>query len=225
MRDVPKPMVAVAGRPFLEHTLARLRDCGARRVVLCVGYLGEQIVSALGDGRRLGLEIAYSWDPPGLAGTAGAVRGALGSLGDDFLVMYGDTFLRVDYGEVVAAHRRAGLPAMMTVLRNDGRWEPSNVVYADGLVTAYDKRDRPADARWIDYGLLCMRASVFEEHRDEADLSGMQRLLAARGQMGGFPVTRRFIEIGTPASLAAADALLSRHAGRRALRERARGRL
>lgn len=214
VKAVPKPMVPVAGRPFVEYTLDRLRRCGASRVVLCVGYLGQEIVDALGDGDRFGLDIRYAWDPPDLAGTAGAVRGALDLLGDEFLVMYGDTFLRVDYPDLVEAHRRSGMPATMTVLRNAGRWEPSNAAYSDGRVTAYDKRTPPVGAAWIDYGLLSMSARVFEE-TDEADLSEIQRTLAARGLMGGYPVTRRFVEIGTPASLAAAEELFARYVARR----------
>jgi N-acetyl-alpha-D-muramate 1-phosphate uridylyltransferase len=216
-------LVPVAGRPFIEYTLERLREYGARRVVLCIGYLGEVIVDALADGRRFGLDITYVWDPPGLAGTAGAVRGALKALGDEFLVMYGDTFLRVDYGEVAAAHRRSGMAATMTVLKNDSRWEPSNVTYTDGRVTGYDKLNPPAGARWIDYGLLCMSAGAVSE-TDESDLSEIQRSLAASGEMAGVVVTRRFIEIGTPASLASADALFARYSARHAVRERARER-
>ena len=217
MRDTPKPLIPVAGRPFLEYGLVRLRDTGARRVVLCVGYLGERVRDAFGDGSALGLEIAYAWDPPALAGTAGAVRGALPLLGEEFVVMYGDTFLRVDLPDLVAAHRESGLPATMTVLRNDDRWEPSNVVYRDGRVRAYDKRSRPPGACWIDYGMLVMRAEALAEG-DEPDLSEIQRSLAARGRMGGHPVARRFVEIGTPESLRAAEALFTRWCARRRLR-------
>jgi NDP-sugar pyrophosphorylase family protein len=209
--DVPKPLVSVAGRPFLEHQIELLRSNGANAVVLCVGHMGDRIEAALGDGSRLGVSIVYAYDPPGLAGTAGAVRAALPLLGGEFLVMYGDTYLRVDYGHVVAARRRAGTPALMTVLRNDDRWEPSNVVYARGMVAAYDKRSPPPGARWIDYGLMAMTPEAVDG-TGPPDLSDVQRDLAARGLMAGYPVRRRFYDIGTPEALASTDRFLRRRA-------------
>ena len=117
-RDTPKPLLEVAGRPFLLHQLALLADHGAREVVVCVGYRGEQIVEVIG-GERFGLRVRYSHDAPELDGTLGAVRRALPLLGDRFLVLYGDTYLRVAYEAVDAAWRASGLPAVMTVLRNE----------------------------------------------------------------------------------------------------------
>lgn len=210
-REVPKPLVPVAGRPFLEHQIELLRSNGANALVLCVGHLGELIEAALGDGARLGVSISYAHDPPGLAGTAGAVRAALPLLGDEFLLMYGDTYLRVDYRDVAAARRRAGTPALMTVLRNDDRWEPSNAVYARGMVAAYDKRRPPAGAHWIDYGLLAMTPEALAI-TDSPDLSDVQRDLAARGRMAGYPARRRFYDIGTPEALALTDRFLGRQA-------------
>ena len=148
-------MVPVAGRPFLEHVIDRLARHGATRVVICRGHLGEAIEAGLGDGSRFGLSIAYSDEGPDPIGTAGALRRALPLLGERFLVMYGDTYLRVDYARGRRpATQRSGRAGLMTVLRNRGRWGPSNVVYARGRVRAYDKRTPPPGAEWIDYGLL-----------------------------------------------------------------------
>ena len=108
--DTPKPLLEVAGAPFLRHQLRLLKAHGARRVVLCVGYLGERIEAALGDGADEGLELRYAYDGPDLRGTAGAIRGALDQLGDAFLVLYGDTYLRIDYTAVQATFAASGLP-------------------------------------------------------------------------------------------------------------------
>jgi NDP-sugar pyrophosphorylase family protein len=209
VRDTPKPLVEVAGRPFIEHQLALLRRHGARRVVICVGYLGERIEERVGDGRRLGLEIVHRHDPPGLAGTAGAVRAVLGDLGDRFHVLYGDTYLRIDYAAVEAAARASGRPALMTVLENAGRWDRSNVLFRDGQVVVYDKHHLTPEMRWIDYGLSVLTADALERGGPHADLADVMRELARQGLLAGYEATERFYEIGTPESLAEAEAFLA----------------
>src|SRR5439155_25658197 len=138
VNDVPKPLLEVGGEPFLLHQLKLLARHGAGQVVLCVGYLGERIRERIGS-RRFGLRIEYSFDAPGLDGTLGAIRRARDLLGDRFLVLYGDTYLRLDYCDAAAAWRRSGCLGLMVVLRNDGPWDQSNTVYADGRVIAHDK--------------------------------------------------------------------------------------
>lgn len=209
---VPKPLVRVAGRPFIEHQLELLRRYGARRIVVCTGYLGDQLEEVLGDGSRFGLELSYSRDEDEPAGTAGAIRLALNLLGPEFLVLYGDTYLRIDYGEVARRFRSAGRPGLMTVLRNRGRWGPSNAVLAGGLVVAYDKEAPPAGAEWIDYGLLAFRRAVFLELA-ASDLSDMTHELALRGELAGYAASKRFYEIGTPQGLSETERFLARQAG------------
>jgi NDP-sugar pyrophosphorylase family protein len=206
--DTPKPLLQVAGEPFLMHQLRLLSSHGAGEVVLCVGYRGEQIQSRIGE-RRFGIVIRYSFDAPGLDGTLGAIRRALPLLGERFLVLYGDTYLRVDYTAVARSWRESRLPAVMTVLRNEGRWDTSNVVYRDGMVVRYDKRAHDPEMRWIDYGLGGLTARALERApATEGDLAVLYERLAAKGELLGFEASERFYEIGTPAALAETDAFL-----------------
>jgi NDP-sugar pyrophosphorylase family protein len=208
VRDTPKPLLPVAGRPFLDWQLELLAASGVRRAVLCVGYLGERIEAEIG-ARRHGIEVLYRYDPPQLAGTAGAIRGALDLLGDAFAVLYGDTYLRIDYADVWARFVASGQPALMTVLRNEGAWDTSNVVLGeDGTILVYDKQQRLPEMRWIDYGLGCLRADALDELPDEPDLSGIYRLLAQQGRLAGYEATERFYEIGTPESLAETESFM-----------------
>ena len=207
--SIPKPMVTVAGRPFVEHQLELLRRHGARRVVMCLGYLGHVVEEALGDGSRFGLQIRYSHDGPAPAGTAGAVRRALPLLDDVFMVLYGDTYLRIDYGDVGRMFRQSQCPALMTVLRNRGQFAPSNAVFSGGRVLAYDKRSPPPGAEWIDYGLSVFDRSVFDR-RPYADLADLTRDLASARLLAGYEATERFYEIGTPEALAQTEAFLCR---------------
>jgi NDP-sugar pyrophosphorylase family protein len=212
VRDTPKPLLEVAGEPFLVHQLRLLAAYGARDVVLCVGYRGEQIASRIGS-ERFGARVQYSFDAPGLDGTLGAIRRAQALLGERFLVLYGDTYLRIDYADVARVWRDSELPAVMCVLRNEGRWDTSNVIYRDGRVLSYDKRSPTPDMQWIDYGLGGLTADALAlADREESDLADLYRRLATHGRLCGYEATERFYEIGTPAGLAEADAFLRRAA-------------
>lgn len=214
VRAVPKPLIEVAGAPFLFHQLRLLARHGATRAVLCVGYLGEQIEDRVGP-ERFGVAIRYSYDGAELDGTLGAIRRALPLLGERFLVLYGDTYLRLDYAAAAAAWESAGLPAMMTVLRNDGRWEASNALYAEGRVRHYDKRSPTAEMNWIDYGLGGLLAeAIAHADPDESDLSALYSVVAERGLLFGYEVAERFHDIGTPEALAETDSFLRAESAR-----------
>jgi NDP-sugar pyrophosphorylase family protein len=208
VRETPKPLLEVAGQPFLLHQLALLADHGARDVVVCVGYRGDQIARVIGES-RFGLRLRYSFDAPELDGTLGAIRRALPLLGERFLVLYGDTYLRIAYDAVDEAWRESELPGLMAVLRNKGRWDTSNVVFGDGRVDRYDKRNPSPEMEWIDYGLGGLEAGVVDAAgADERDLAALYSVLAERGQLFGYEATERFYEIGTPAALAETDSFL-----------------
>lgn len=204
--DTPKPLVEVAGRPFVLHQLELLARHGVRRVVLCVGYLGEKIEEAVGH-QRYDIAISFSYDQPGLDGTLGAIRRALPLLGERFLFLYGDTYLRIDYAGAAVRWASSGLPAMMSVLRNDGRWERSNAVLEDDLVVRYDKASPTPDMEWIDYGLGGLTPGAIDLVDDSvSDLSGLQRELASRRLLFGVEADNRFYDIGTPEKLAETEA-------------------
>jgi NDP-sugar pyrophosphorylase family protein len=217
--DVPKPLLEVAGEPFLFHQLRLLARHGARRVVLCVGYLGERIHECVGS-RRFGLRIEYSFDAPGLDGTLGAIRRARHLLGDRFLVLYGDTYLRLDYGAAVNGWESSRCLGLMVVLRNDGRWDQSNTVYEKGRVLVHDKSSPRPEMRWIDYGLGGLEARALEHVRaSERDLSSLYRRLAELGELCGYEARKRFYEIGRPESFAETDAFLRRVSTSRSVRQ------
>jgi NDP-sugar pyrophosphorylase family protein len=210
VRETPKPLLEVAGEPFVFHQLRLLARHGADRVTICTGYLGEQVVERIGD-RRFGIAISYSDDGSELIGTLGAVRKAAPTLGPRFLVLYGDTYLRIDYRDAAEAWERSGLPGMMTVLRNDGRWDVSNVDFDGERVTRYDKRHPLPAMRWIDYGLGGLEPRGLDVVGPEvADLADLYSELARRGALFGFAATERFYEIGTPEALAETSAFLGR---------------
>jgi NDP-sugar pyrophosphorylase family protein len=207
---IPKSLVTVAGRPFLAHQIELLRSKGLTRLVLCVGFLGEMIQREFGDGSEYGVSLEYSFDGPHLLGTGGAVRKALPMLGPRFFVLYGDSYLPIDYSAVAEGFTASGRPALMTVYANAGRYDTSNVWFENGEIKVYDKRNLRPEMRYIDYGLSVFNAAVFEAMSADAqfDLADVLRDLAARGELAGYEVASRFYEIGSPAGLAELDALL-----------------
>ena len=208
--DTPKPLLEVAGEPFLMHQLRLLASHGIREAVLCVGYRGEQIEQRIGS-ERFAIDIRYSFDAvPGKDGTLGAIRRARALLGERFLVLYGDTYLRIDYREVARRWVASGLPAVMTVLRNEGRWDTSNAIYRDGRVTHYDKRSPTPAMRWIDYGLGGLTVAALDRESASDDLSTLYGALAQRGELLGFEAGSRFYEIGTPGALGETAAFLAK---------------
>jgi NDP-sugar pyrophosphorylase family protein len=207
---IPKSLVSVAGRPFLAHQLELLHARGIRRAVLCLGHLGEMIQSEFGDGRAFGVRLDYSFDGPKLLGTGGAIRQALPLLGHEFFVLYGDSYLPVEYLPIAEFFRHSGKLGCMTVYRNEGRYDTSNVVFHDGEIAVYDKKNRPPEMRHIDYGLSLFQASVFAAGSADRpfDLAEVMGRLVREKQLAGYEVRERFYEIGSPAGLAELETLL-----------------
>jgi len=207
---IPKGLLNVAGEPFLVHQLRLLHSHGFRKIVLCVGYLGEAIEAKLGDGIDLGVHIAYSFDGPTLLGTGGALKRALPKLGERFLVVYGDSYMPLNYSEVVKAFVLSGNSALMTVFKNDSRWDTSNVYFETGKIRRYDKKIRTPEMRHIDYGVAVLNAAVLTPYADNSafDLGDVYSRLVSEKQLAAYEAKQRFYEIGSPQGLAELDSLL-----------------
>ena len=203
-KTIPKALVPVAGRPFVLWQLEYLRDQGVSRVVLCTGYRSTQIEQIVGDGSQFGVAVEYSDDGTTLLGTGGALGQALPLLGPEFFVLYGDSFLPVSFSTVEQAYYDSDLPGLMTVYRNEGEWDTSNVVFNNGQVLEYNKTKPRHDMAYIDYGLGVLSKSVVEHYCQEIvfDLAMVYAALANAGQLAGFEVFERFYEIGSPDGLA-----------------------
>jgi NDP-sugar pyrophosphorylase family protein len=208
---VPKALLSVAGRPFIFHQLDLLKGAGFDRVVLCVGHLAGQIEAAVGDGRAWGLAIEYSFDGPDLLGTGGCIRQALPLLGAEFFVAYGDSYGPCSFSDIEGAYRAAAQPALMTVLRNDGRWDKSNVLFEEGQLIEYDKRSQRLDMKHIDFGVSILCRDIFGPYGGSKafDLADLYRGLSLTGRLAAFEVATRFYEIGSLSGLEDTDAYLT----------------
>ena len=207
---IPKLLVDVAGEPFFSHQLRLLRGAGLTRIVLCAGHLGEMIAARFGDGAEWGVHIDYSFDGPRLLGTGGALIRARPLLGEAFYVLYGDSYLPVDYRDVGRAFLASRQPGLMTVYENHGCFDTSNVWFADGRIRVYSKKDRIPEMHHIDYGLGLLEASALDgwPENEVVDLADIYGRLVARSELAGYEMKERFYEIGSPAGLKELDALL-----------------
>jgi NDP-sugar pyrophosphorylase family protein len=217
---LPKALIPVAGAPFAHHQISLLARSGVERIVYCLGHLGHLVEEFVGDGSRWGVEISYVSDGERLRGTGGAIQMALdaGVLEPAFLVLYGDSFLPIDYRAVWTSFQQGKSPALMTVFRNEGRWDTSNVLYAEGRVLLYDKRRRDARAAQmvhIDYGLSVLTREVVAldiPRGQPSDLADLFHVLSVRADLAGYEVFSRFYEIGSPEGLRDLEEHLSRGA-------------
>jgi N-acetyl-alpha-D-muramate 1-phosphate uridylyltransferase len=203
---VPKSMLEVAGRPFVDWQLDLLARSGIRDVVLCIAHLGDLIRAHVGDGGRHGVTVRYAVEEPGrLLGTAGALRAALPLLASRFLVTYGDSYLRFDYGEPLRMlEGHADCDGVMAIYPNAGQLEPSNVATDGEWVLRYRKNDGGPEIDHIDYGATALRREVVEALPPGVAL-GLDRVqegLASRGRLRALVVHDRFFEIGSPAGRA-----------------------
>ena len=197
----PKTLLPVLGQPFAWYQMQWLAGQGVDEVVYCIGHQGDQIKSFWDTRLSPVQSVRFVDEGPFLRGTAGALRLAFdrGLLDPVFLVLYGDSFLPIEFAPVWSAFEASELPALMTVLRNDGRWDASNVIYDGGRVLLYDKSPN-AQMRYIDYGLSVFRREIVASVQ-QADLAAVFHDLSLRGELAGFEVRKRFYEIGSPSGL------------------------
>lgn len=199
--QVPKSLLHVQGRPFVDWQLDRFTASGARSVILCVGHLGEQIETHVKRGLDRGLVVGYSYDGPELVGTGGALRRAFARLEDEFVLTYGDSYLPFDYAAPLhdlRAHPEA--LATMSVYRNRGQLGPSNVALDGEWVAKYEKGSADPELDCIDYGAIALRRSILEGIEDGAvwGVEALFRKLARKRQLRAFVAPERFYEVGSP---------------------------
>jgi N-acetyl-alpha-D-muramate 1-phosphate uridylyltransferase len=202
-KEIPKALLELAGKPFIFHQLEMLKANGATHIVICVGYLGYMLEDYIRIGNDLGLTIDFSFDGNELLGTAGAIKKALPLLGNSFAVMYGDSYLTANFYPIAEFFAKSNKKGLMTVFKNEGKWDVSNIVYTDGKIIKYDKKHITPEMKYIDYGLLFFKPEAFIKITDRQiyDLADLCIDLINEDQMVGYEVKQRFYEIGSFAGL------------------------
>jgi len=209
-QEIPKSLIEVAGVPFICHQLEYLRNHGINSVVLCIGFLGEMIQEVVGNGSRWDMHVSYSPDGPSLLGTGGALRQALPLLGEHFFILYGDSYLPIDFSDVEKTYVASGKKGLMTVLKNQNRWDKSNVEFDAGQITEYNKTVIRPQMHYIDYGLGILQSTVLQAYPagQSLDLSKVYNDLSLAEGLAGYEVFERFYEIGSHQGIADTQAYL-----------------
>jgi len=201
--EVPKALIPIGGKPFLHHQIELVKRSGIRDIVLCVGHLADMVKDYFGDGRWLGVRIRYSEEEGHLLGTAGAIKNAEPLLGDSFFLMYGDSYLMIDYHEIMRYFRRFDRLGLMVVWKNVDRFDRSNVMIEGNLVTAYNKDQKSSNMDYVNYGLSVLRkeALTFMPAGRPFSQEEFYQILIDQRELLAFEVEQRFYEIGSPKGL------------------------
>jgi NDP-sugar pyrophosphorylase family protein len=210
--NIPKALLPVNGKPFIDLQLELLRNNGINRVVLCLGYLGEQIEQYV-NSTDYEMDIAFSYDGDSPLGTGGAVRKAAKITGKAFFVLYGDSYLEINYADVQQAWENSGKSALMTVYRNENHWDTSNVLFEGNRIVHYSKTERTAAMQHIDYGLGILQEDIFNGYGEHFDLADVYANLAECGELSGYEAQNRFYEIGSPGGLTELEEHLKKEIG------------
>ncbi|MCG3203445.1 MAG: D-glycero-alpha-D-manno-heptose 1-phosphate guanylyltransferase [Elusimicrobia bacterium] len=197
-RKFPKSLVPVLGRPFLFHQIELLKRKSIKRIIFCLGYKSELILKTLNEDRS-GLSFDFVFDGRHALGTGGAVRKATELISGDFFVLYGDSYLDIDYQAVQKIYERVGKQGLMVLYKNKNQIERSNVVFKNGLVTEYDKRKTSSRMEYIDYGLSVLNKKAMKGFLPgkKFDLSEIFSRLITKRQLAGTVVRKRFYEVGS----------------------------
>lgn len=197
--NIPKAMVPVDGKPFVEYQIELLEKVGIKDIILCIGYKGHMIKEHFKDGSGLGVKIRYS-EEESLLGTGGAIRNAINLLNDKFFILYGDAYLNIDYKKIIDYVESLNCPALLSVYKNEGNFDTSNVSFIDNKHVLYDKESPQEDMKYIDYGMSVLTKKVIEEYIPEGevyDLANCYNQLSKEKLLVGYEVKERFYEIGS----------------------------
>jgi MurNAc alpha-1-phosphate uridylyltransferase len=197
--NIPKSMIEISGKPFLHWQVNLLKKSGVKNIVFCTSYKSETIEEYFGNGSRYGVSIKYSHDGKKQLGTGGAIVNALPMLGEMFMVLYGDSYLPINYSLAEECFLKSKKPALMTIYENKNQYDVSNVIFKEGILKKYSKNEKLPEMNYIDFGLSFFKSTILSKycHIRTFDLSIVFKDLSEKGLLAGFPVYSRFYEVGS----------------------------
>lgn len=197
--NLPKSLVPINGTPFIDLQLKLLSDAGFREIKLLLGHMGEKIESHVGSGEKFGVSVTYAHDGVSQLGTGGAVYQALPTLDDTFCVLYGDSYLEMDFVEAIHKFQKSKSLGLMSIFKNSNQNHQNNVDFDGHKIVKYSKSNPPVGADYIDHGFSILRKESFIAFgkSSQFDLSSVFEKLANDGQLEAYESQETFYEIGS----------------------------
>lgn len=197
--EIPKSLIEINGKPFVIRQFEILKKNEIKKAVLCLGHLGDMVEKYLSESVYIkkNFEVSYAYDPEISPGTGGAVLNALPHLPEKFWIMYGDSYLDINFKEISEYFESLNKYGLMTVFRNNNLFDRSNLIFKNSSILKYDKINYTDDMNYIDYGLGIINKSAFKDFSGSFDLSEVYKRLLINNELAGFEVKKRFYEIGS----------------------------
>lgn len=197
--NIPKSLLDISGKPFISYQLDYIKSQKIKNVVICSGFLGNKIKNFIGDGLQYNLSIKYSFDGETLLGTGGALKKAINLLPNNFFVIYGDSFLPINFEEIKKFYFDNKIENLITIYKNNNRFDKSNIFFKDNRIVNYDKIKNFQDMQYIDYGLSILSKSSLQKYHNKKkfDLGDLFKSLSVENKLYGLEVFKRFYEIGS----------------------------
>ena len=201
--NITKPMVEVGGKPFVEYLILLLKENGIKSILFLAGYLGNKIEDYFCDGSKWRVKIDYSFEEKPI-GTGGAVRLAKGKLEKNFFLLFGDSYLAIDYRGMAKEYMGSKRKAMLAIYDNSNETDvPFNVMIdkSKEIVTVYNKRkDNPPSFKYCDAGVIAVDRQVVDLIEEKKFISFEEaiypRIISEEG-LGYYMAECRFYDIGT----------------------------
>lgn len=202
-KNKPKSMMDINGKPFLEYQIDNIKKYDIKDIVLCVGHLSEQIIDYFGNGEKFNVNIKYSHDGEKPLGPIGALKKAEPLLKKDFFIMYGDSYLSVNFKDVYNFYKKYDKAACMVVYKNKDKYDKSNLIIKDNLVLGYGDKQRTKDMVYIDYGASLLSKKTLYNLKDDTFYStgDFFSKLIKNHELLAYEVKTRFYHIGNPEAL------------------------
>lgn len=196
---IPKSLIDINGKPFIIRQFEILEKNEIKKVVLCLSHLGDVVEKYLSESEYIkkNFEVSYAYDTEISAGTGGAVLNALPLLPEIFWIMYGDSYLDINFRKISEYFKSLNQFGLMTVFKNNNLFDRSNVVFKNSSILKYDKINFTDGMNFIDYGLGIFNKSAFKDFSGRFDLSEVYQKLLINKELAGYEVNKRFYEIGS----------------------------
>lgn len=202
-KRIPKSMIQIEGKSFLEYQIENLKKYSIKDIILCVGHLSEKIENYFGNGEKLGVNIKYSYDREKLLGPMGAVKNAESKLEEVFFIMYGDSYISIDFQKVYAFFIKNNKLGLMVVYKNYDKYDNSNLSVKDNMVIGHKASGITDNINYIDYGTSVLRRKSLNLISEDTFCSTEQFFikLIIKKELLAYEANKRFYHIGTPNSL------------------------